>query len=80
MTKKQDLIDLKALHAYGIACTGVGKVGSYKLEMDLIDGKTKVITKASMKSHGQLNAAIVMDYVLDQFIAQSSPRDDLAEN
>lgn len=80
LTKKQDLIDLKALHAYGIACTGVGKVGSYKLEMDLIGGKTKVITKASMKSHGQLNAAIVMDYVLDQFIAQSSPRDDLAEN
>lgn len=66
MTKK-DLLEVKQLNAYGIACTGSGKVGMYKLQMNMIKGETKFIKKLSIGNHGQLNAAIIMDYGLEQF-------------
>jgi len=66
---KQDLLKVKNLAGYGIACTGIGRVGMYKLEMNLIKGCTKFITKVPIRNHGQLNASLIMDYGLEQFIS-----------
>jgi len=64
---KQYLIGLKQLTGYGIACTGDGIFGVFKLEMDLISGSISFITKVKLGSHDKIKAVALMDFTLEYF-------------
>ena len=68
MTKKY-LVDLKILTGYGIACTGDGIFGAFKVEMDLSSAtsSTKFITKIPLGNRDRLKAAALMDFTLEYF-------------
>lgn len=64
---KEELLELKKIIGYGMACSGEGVVGVFKLEMDLIEGKTTTVCKLPLGPRERLTAAALMDYTLDYY-------------
>ena len=65
--KRKELLELKRLTGYGLACSGDGITGAYKIEMDLIDGETAIIEKLPIGRRDILRAAALMDHALDYY-------------
>ena len=64
---KQDILEVKTLIGYGMACGGSGLFGAYKLEMTF--GKpTLFITKEELGFIDRLYAAGKMDFTLNYFL------------
>ena len=66
-TKKRDLLALSQLSGYGIACSGSGILGVYKLEMDLNTSETKFVTKLKIGHHDRTQAVALMDFILRHY-------------
>ena len=67
MMKKKDLIALKQIFAYGIACTGDGTVGMYKLNLFLNNiTPTTFTTKVTLGVRDRLTASKIIDCALLQ--------------
>lgn len=66
---EKSLVTVDRKIGYGIAYTGFGDVGFFKLEMQF--GKqTKVITKCELQQRPQQYAAALVDYLLDYFFGK----------
>ena len=63
---RQELLDLRRITGYGLACSGDGIVGVFKLEMDLIEGKTTIVDKLPIGCRDILFAA-ALDYTLEYY-------------
>ena len=62
-----NIIVVDRIAGYGMAYTGFGDVGFFKLEMKFGE-QTKIITKCQLKQRPQqYAAAALMDYLLDYF-------------
>ena len=61
-----DLLEVTQITGYGIACTGNGTTGVFKLSMEF--GKfTKIYTKVELGNRPRLNAAVLVDCALDYY-------------
>lgn len=67
MFTKQNILVVKKLIGYGIACTGSGIVGIYKLEMEFNDC-TQFVTKVEIGNRDRLPAAVIIDCGLDYYV------------
>ena len=67
MNTKESLIKLEKLVGYGMACSGNGVTGAFKVEIPLIEGNTKFITKLKLGARDRMKAASLMDYILKYF-------------
>ena len=65
---KENLLQLKRLVGYGMACSGDGVIGTFKLEIDLIGNQncTRFVTKVKLGPRDRLKAASLMDYIFDK--------------
>ena len=63
---KTDLLRIKQVTGYGMACSGDGMVGAYKVEMKF-DEITSFITKLELGSRERLKAAELMDFILTYY-------------
>ena len=50
-----------------MACGKDGTVGVFKLQMNLIKGKTTNLCKLKLRSRERFTAAALMDYTLDYY-------------
>ena len=66
---KENLLQLKRLVGYGMACSGDGVIGAFKLEIDLIGNQncTRFVTKVKLGPRDRLKAASLMDYIFEYF-------------
>ena len=64
---KKQLLELKQITGYGMACSGDGIVGVFKLEMDLIETETTIVDKLELGRREILKAAALMDYALQYY-------------
>ena len=64
---KENLLQLDRLIGYGMACSGDGVVGAFKLEIDLIGNYTRFVTKVKLGARERIQAASLMDYILKYF-------------
>ena len=63
---KKDILELKQLVGYGMACGGDGTIGVYKLQMRF--GQSTVIeTKIELGARERLTAAALMDFTLQYY-------------
>ena len=60
---KADLLKLEQLTGYGMACSGDGMVGAYKLEMKFGE-YTAFVTKIQLGYRDRIQAAGLMDFIL----------------
>ena len=60
---KNDLLKLKRLAGYGMACSGDGMVGAYKLQMKFGE-ITSFVTKIPLGYRGRLQAAGMIDFMI----------------
>ena len=67
MNTKDSLIKLEKLVGYGMACSGDGVTGTFKVEIPLIKGNTEFITKLKLGARDRMKAASLMDYILKYF-------------
>lgn len=63
---KDDLLKLKQLTGYGVACSGDGMVGAYKLEMEF-QKITSIVTKIELGYRERLNASGLIDFTLNYY-------------
>lgn len=63
---KKELLALKQLTGYGMACSGDGIFGAYKLKMGF-DKATTFITKIELGPRERLQAASLMDFTLQYY-------------
>ena len=61
---KDELIGLKVLTGYGVACIGDGSVAAYKLEITF-NGAMSIINKLPASTHDRPKAARLIDRVLE---------------
>ena len=64
---KKQLLELKQITGYGMACSGDGIVGVFKLEMDLIETETTIVDKLELGCREILKATALMDYALQYY-------------
>jgi len=78
---KEELIGVEHLEGYGIACTGDGTIGVYKLDISFgVDeikpngdiefnrcSSTKFITKVEMATRNRVKAAVIVDFTLNHY-------------
>ena len=64
LNTKESLTKLEQLLGYGMAYSGDGVTGAFKVEIPLIKGNTKFITKLELKAHDRMKAASLMDNIL----------------
>ena len=64
---KQNILDVEKLTGYGIACTGSGIIGVYKLEMEF-NKSTRFVTKVEIDTRTRIPAAIIIDYGLEYYV------------
>lgn len=66
---EESIQEIQGISGYGIAITGSGKFGFYKLLMQF--GKPmKFVTKIDLRQRPQPSAASLVDYSLDYFFGQ----------
>ena len=63
---KEEILGLKQLLGYGMACCGDGNIGVYKLEMRF-DQRTMFVTKIELGARERLRAAALMDFTLQYY-------------
>ena len=63
---EMSIVTIDRITGYGIAYTGFGDVGFFKLEMKFGE-QTKVITKCELQQRPQQYAAALVDHLLDYF-------------
>ena len=66
MTKLQ-LLDLAQLSGYGIACSGDGISGVFKLEIDMDKGQTRFVTKFPLGCRERLKSAGLIDFTFHYY-------------
>jgi len=64
---KENLLQIKRLIGYGMAYSGDGVIGAFKLEIDLIGNYTRFVTKVKLGPRDRIQAASLMDYILKYF-------------
>lgn len=66
---KHDLFKLNEFTGYGVACSGDGMVGTYRLEMKF--GKvTSFVTKLELGCRDRLLAASLIDFTSQYYLAR----------
>ena len=63
---KEEILELKQVLGYGMACGGDGSIGVYKVEMRF-DQRTVFVTKIELGARERLTAAALMDFTLQYY-------------
>lgn len=64
---EQNILEVEKLIGYGIACTGNGIFGVYKLEMKFNEC-TRFVTKVEIGNRDRLPVAVIIDLGLDYYV------------
>ena len=67
---KENLLQLKRLVGYGMACSGDGVIGTFKLGIGN-QNCTRFVTKVKLGPRDRLKAASLMDYIFDKTMTSS---------